>query len=101
METDEEVGSYDRVTHSVMGGWHPGHCGSREKGSPRNNQGRLPGGGDMPTDCGKSGYISGAKSSSVSLLLKLTVPGSGEDLGVCWMGIFRFLTISLYYILTI
>ena len=45
------------MTHSVMGGWHSGHCGSREKGSPRNNQGRLPGGGDMPTDCGKSGCI--------------------------------------------
>lgn len=101
METDEEVGSYDRVTHSVMGGWHPGHCGSREKGSPRNNQGRLSGGDDMPTDCGKSGYISGAKRSSVSLLQKLMVQGSGQDPRICWMGIFGFLTISLYYVQTI
>lgn len=43
-----------------MGGWHPEHYGSRE-GSPRNNQGRLSGGDDMPTDCGKSGYISETK----------------------------------------
>lgn len=50
---------------------------------------------------GSQGIFSGAERSSVSLFLKLMVPGSGQDLRVCWMGIFGFLTSSLYYILMI
>lgn len=87
-----------RLTHSVMGEWSPGYCESREKRTPRNNQGRLPGGGDTPIcgwEFGK--YLRDRKTKfCLSPLLTLMVPGSGQDQRVYWMGIAGLLKISLH-----
>lgn len=88
-----------RLTHSVMGEWSPGYCESREKRTPRNNQGRLPGGGDMPICVWEFGeYLRDRKTKfCLSPLLTLMVPGSGQDQRVCWMGIAGLLKISLHW----
>ena len=38
----------------MMGEWSPGYCGNGEEGS---NQGKPPGGGEMPIECRRLGHI--------------------------------------------